>query len=180
MMPNKREDRIGEWDRGQNIGSDGGVGLDRLHFSSRQGAAFAENVVGHRQLAQVVQQSGYPESFQIVFVSNSAMHGQLPGDGAHSKEVSVANLISSVHGQGQGLDGRVEELFRLVRFAPQFHDLTLVDFLEGKEGRGQRDRHRHGRQMDGVEGGVTGQRGQCGRQRHDGLPGPDAKPDRAA
>src|SRR5262249_2239999 len=65
MMTDYRANRVWEVDPLHDLGSDHGVDLHLLEFGGAELPGFVENVVGHRDLSDVVQQCACLERFDL-------------------------------------------------------------------------------------------------------------------
>jgi hypothetical protein len=91
-----------------------------LELFRREPAGLVDDVIRHRQLADVVQQGRGAKSIHVLLVQFQFL-GYLHGIGAHAVQVLVGGVILGVDGQGQRLDGaQVERADLLPRGAFRF------------------------------------------------------------
>ena len=70
VVADDRHHRIREVDRGENLGADRGVELHLLELGRRELARFVQDVLGHRNLAGVVEQRRRFDCLQQGFVGD--------------------------------------------------------------------------------------------------------------
>src|SRR5678815_1347190 len=75
MAKHEIVDRTGEWNVAQDLGSDARMNLDALELLRRQCGRFRQNVLGNRQVADVVQQGRGPYRLHIC-IGHSSCFGQ--------------------------------------------------------------------------------------------------------
>ena len=137
-----RHHGIGEANSFQNFRSHDGVNLHLLELFRRQPAGFRNDMFGHRQLANVVQQRGGMQGFQF-----AALHAQLLGylDGvdANPLQVIVSGLVFGFNGQRQGLNGsqmQVRNLFHMPLLVLQLGQIQAVGTVDKVNGGDEQQR----------------------------------------
>src|SRR5262249_31950089 len=103
MMTDYRDNRVREVDPLHDLGSDHGVDLHLLEFGGAELPRFVEDVVGHRDLSDVVQQCACLERFDLG-LSKSEMSCESGGIHPDAIDVIVSDLILCVDRGGERLD----------------------------------------------------------------------------
>jgi hypothetical protein len=76
MVAHDRHHRVGELDRRQDVGADRRVPFHLLELGRGQPSRLVENVLGHRDLAGVVQQRRRLDPLERVFVGDAELARQ--------------------------------------------------------------------------------------------------------
>jgi hypothetical protein len=109
MVADDGHDRVGEVDGREDVGPDARVLLHLVELGVRQLAGLVEDVLGNRELSQVVQQRGGLDGLQFAFVPDADHLGEADGVRLHAPDVPVRHLVLGVDRHGQRLDGREVE-----------------------------------------------------------------------
>ena len=104
MAAHDRRHRIGELHALQNLGAHHRVDLHLLELFRRQAPGLGDDVLGHRQLADVVQQRRGSQGFQVVR-SQVQFFADLDGVDLHALQMVVRGVILGFDGQRQRFDG---------------------------------------------------------------------------
>ena len=158
MAEDQRRDRIRERHRADDVGADLRMGADLLELFRRQRPRLREDVLGHRQLADVVQQRCRLDALDLV-----VRHAHGPGDGGgielDAADVRLRGLVLGVDGEGQRFDRRQVQVRHLADVALLVLDAPEVDLVGavGEDERRQRQRRDPvRRQVDDQPGGDGG------------------------
>ena len=104
-----RRDRIRERHGADDVCADLRVDAHALVLVGRQPPRLREDVLGDRQLADVVQQRGHLHAFHLVR-RHACCAGELRGSGLHAADVVVVRPMRSIEGLGARVDGERERL----------------------------------------------------------------------
>ena len=96
--------------------------LHLLELDRGQLAGFVQNVLGHSQLPEVVQQRGLFDRVDLQLVGDTELPRQRHRVPLHPADVTTGHLILGVDRQRQGLDRRQIELTHLLQMAVGFLD----------------------------------------------------------
>ena len=94
-------------------------------------------MLGHRQLANVVEQRGSPQGFELVGIEIQTL-GQFDGVDPHPLQMIVRGMVFGFNSQGQRLDGpQVESghFFHVALFVFQLAQVEPVRTIDHKHGR---------------------------------------------
>ena len=139
VAQDQRGDRIGKRDAGDDFRSHLRVDADLLEFFLRERARLRQNVLGHGQLADIVQQRGGLDPLDLR-VGEADRLRQPGGEHLHAPDVHVRGLILGVDGAGERLDrGKVEigsllHVALLVLHPPQIDVVGAVGQIQRHEG----------------------------------------------
>ena len=112
----------------QNLRAYQGVNFHLLELFRRQPAGFRDDMFGHGQLADVVQQCGGMQRFQIASL-HPQFFGDFDGINADALQVIVGCLVLGFNGQRQGLDGsqmKVRNFFHMPLLVFQLAQIEAV------------------------------------------------------
>ena len=117
VVPHDRDDRIREVDRREDLGADRRVQLHLLELGGRQLARLVEDVLGHRDLAGVVQQPARLDRLQRLLVGDPQLARQADGCALHSTDVAVRDFVFRIDRRRQRFDGRQVQAVELLDVA---------------------------------------------------------------
>ena len=144
VMPDDRHDGIREFDHRQDVGADRRMTLHHLELGRRELSRFVQDVLGHRQLADVVQQRRGSDRLQLHIVRDAERVSEAEGIVLDPPDVIARDLILRVDGMRKRFDGREVDVVHLAEVA---------DFVFGPahrvperhvENHGQRTEQHHG------------------------------------
>src|SRR5207237_1350242 len=128
-------DRVRKADAFQNLCPDQGVNLHLLELFGSEASGFGDNVLGDGKLANVVQQGGRVQGFQLG-AANAQFLGDFDGVDAHTLQVIVRGLVLSFDRERQGFDGTKVEVrhfldvaFLVLKFA-EVKAVGAVDYID--------------------------------------------------
>ena len=124
MRTDDGRDGIGKGDALQNFSADLSVDLDFLEFFGRKRSGLVDDVFGNRQLADVVQQSGSAQRFDLLF-GETQFFGDLNREHAHALQMFVRSVVLGFNGQRQGFDGAQVQRRNFFGVALFYFDLPL-------------------------------------------------------
>ena len=145
VAQDERRDRVGERHGADDLGADLRVNADLLELFLRERARLREDVLGHGQLADVVQQRRGLDALDLV-VGHAQRAGQARGVDLHAADVRLGRLVLGVDGQRQRLDrgqvqvGHLLDVALLVVDAPQVDLVGAVGQVERRDGQQRRAR----------------------------------------
>ena len=104
-MANDRQHGVGKVHATENLSADHGMHLGLLEFGRCERARLVQNVIGHRQLAYIVQIRSGVERLDFHFGKFQQL-AETGGIGLHAPNVEVGRLIFCVDCGGQRFDRR--------------------------------------------------------------------------
>ena len=141
MAQNQRRHRIRERHRAHDVGADLRMRADLLELLGRQRTRLREDVLGHRELADVVQQGGRLDALDFVL-----RHAHRARDRRRveldAPDVRLRRLILRVDRERQRFDRRQVQVRHLPHVTLLVFDAPEVDLVRaiGQEQRGSRQR----------------------------------------
>ena len=128
-------DRVRKADAFQNLCPDQGMNLHLLELFGSKASGFGDNVFGHGQLANVVQQGGGVQRLQLG-AADAQFLGDFNGIDPHTLQVIVRGLVLGFDREGEGLDGTQVEVrhfldvaFLVLKFA-EVQTVRAVDYID--------------------------------------------------
>ena len=106
VMANDRHDRVREFDFGKNLRPHLRVRLDSRKFRVGEFARLVQDVFGHGELADVVQQRACFDRAQLLAVLDADACGERDGPALDATDMSMRDLVLRVDCVGERLDGR--------------------------------------------------------------------------
>src|SRR6185503_11756511 len=103
-------DRIRKIDRRQDVCADVDVQLHLLELERRQLPRLVEDVLGHRQLARVVQQRGGVDGLDRLLVGDAERLGEADRELLYAPDVIGGDAVLRLDRRRQRLDGREIQL----------------------------------------------------------------------
>ena len=128
MRPDDRHHRIGKADPLQNLRPHQRVDLHLFKFFRRQAPGLRDDVFGHGQLADVVQQRRRVQSFHFAR-GHAQFLGHFDGVHPHPLQVVVRGVVLGFDGQRQRLDGaqvQGRHFFDVPLFVLQFSQIQPI------------------------------------------------------
>ncbi len=104
MRPHDGSHRVGKAHALQNFGAHHRVDLHLLELFAGQLSGFRDDVLGHRQLSDVVQHRGRAQRFQLRFVQAQFL-AHLHRVDLHALQMIVRGVILGLDGQRESFDG---------------------------------------------------------------------------
>ena len=128
VAQNERRDRIGERHTGNDLGPYLRMNSDLLEFFLRQRARLRKNVLGHRQLADVVQER---RSFHTLDLALGHADGlrKARGKDLHATNVRLAGAILRVDRQRQRFNRREVQIRDFLHVALLVLDAAQIDLV---------------------------------------------------
>ena len=128
VAQNERRHRVRERHRADDLGADLGVDADLLELLLRQRSRLRQDVLGHGQLADIVEQGRRLHALDLV-----VGHAQRPGDAGgvdlHAADVALGGLVLGVDGQRQRFDRGQVQVRHLLHVSPLVLDASQVDLV---------------------------------------------------
>ena len=175
MALDVRRHRVGKRDGADDVGPDGRMKADVVELAGRQAAGLGEDVLGHGQLADVVQQRGNLQPLDLVraharrFAEGGRARFHPPDVVFGGSRFRIDGLVAGVDGPGEGLDRRQVQLlhdarvFLVLAHASQVDPVAVERQPEERRGEehqphflGAHRRGGEGRRAGGHEAGGTG------------------------
>ncbi len=163
VAQNERRDRIGERHARDDLRADLRVDADLLELFLRERPRLRQNVLGHRQLADVVQQRGGLDALNLV-LRHADRFREARGKHLHAADVRLARAILRVDRERQRFDRGEVQVGHFLHVALLVFDAAQVDLVAAigqvqRRRREQRDPvvgraaddNRHARGRDGAD-----------------------------
>ena len=128
VAQDQRRHRIRERHRAHDVGADLRMGADLLELFGRQRPRLREDVLGHGQLADVVQQRRRLHALDLVLAHPEAAR-QRGGVELHAPDVQLRGLILRVDRERQRFDRRQVQVRHLLRVAALVFDAPEIDLV---------------------------------------------------
>ena len=117
VAEDERRHRVGERHRADDLGADLRVDADLLELLLGERSRLRQDVLGHRQLADVVEQRRGLHALDLV-VGHAERLGDAGGVDLHAADVALRGLVLGVDGQRQRLDRRQVQVGHLLHVPP--------------------------------------------------------------
>ena len=117
MVPDDWHHGIGKLDGAQDGRALHGVFLHRVVLASLESARLVQHVIGHAELAHVVQQRGRRECFELALVGYPEGVGESEAVTLHAADVTVRDLVLDVNRDGQRLDRGLVQMLEVANMA---------------------------------------------------------------
>ena len=129
VIADNRLDRIGEVDGREDVGADRRVRLHLVELDRGELARLVQDVLGHGQIAEIVEQRGRLDRLDLPVVFDAELTRQRHRVQLHPADVTAGDLVLGIDRQRQCLDGRQVELAQLVQ-VPVASSIRAVDSLD--------------------------------------------------
>ena len=143
MAEDQRRHRVRERDGADDVGADLRVRADLLELFGRERPRLRQDVLGHGQLADVVQQRGRLDSLDVV-LGHPERAGERRGVQLHAPDVGLRGLVLRVDRQRERFDRRQVQVRHLAHVALLVVDPAEIDLVAAV---GQVERRRRERQQ---------------------------------
>ena len=158
MTQDERSHRIRERHAADDLGAHLGMNPDLLELFMRERSRLREDVLGNRQLADVVQQRRRLDALDLV-LAHPQRTGETGGVHLHAAHVALRRLVLGVDGERQRLDGGEMEIGHLQHVpllivdAAHVHRVGAVDEIRRRRGE---EHHPVAAAVDDAGGGHAG------------------------
>ena len=120
------DDRIREANAFQNLGADQRMNLHLLELFGRKASRLRDDVLGHGEFADVMQQRGGMQSFQFR-AGHAEFLADFDGVDADALQVFVGSVILGFDGEREGLDRAEMEVGHLFHVALLVFELAQIE-----------------------------------------------------
>ena len=160
VAQDQRRHRIRERHRADDVGADLRMRANLLELFGRQRTRLRQDVLGHRELADVVQQRRGLHALDLVLghAERARDRGRVE---LHAADVRLRGLILGVDGQRQRFDRREVQIRHLANVTLLVVDAAEID-LVGAVGEVERRRQQHREPVRMIEDHPRRQRGDAG------------------
>ena len=128
VAQDERRDRVGERHRADDVGADLRMGADLLELLGRERPGLREDVLRHRELADVVQQRRRLHALDVV-VRHAQRSGELGGIELHAADVRLRRLVLRVDRERERFDRREVQVGHLAHVALLVLDAAQIDLV---------------------------------------------------
>ena len=128
VAQDQRRHGIGERHRADDVGADLRMGADLLELFRRQRARLGQNVLGHRELADIVQQRRRLDALDLV-LAHAQTARQRRRIELHAADVELRRLVLGVDRERQRFDRRQVQVGHLLGVTALVFDASQVDLV---------------------------------------------------